>query len=227
MEIVDFISASISHLLFAIIIVDFIYKFRPQRPERTNVLTLPIPFEDFDGVQKTETHEFMLTKAELMELKFSVAGGIDKMLEQIVATEDTTRIVETFKLIVNKAYGVRSEDGRRFMKTPELLEEFTQSACYHQLLFNLMTDAEFAASFTQQILPKDLAEAAMAQAQQDVQLPERDATTEIGREGDTIVVKDPEPPMREYTQAELAKMSNQDMLKAMGQIRAGRATIRI
>ena len=54
-----------------------------------------------------------------------------------------------------KAYGKKSDDGRRFIKTPEISEEFAQTEAYSDLFMLLATNAEEAAKFVNGIVPQD------------------------------------------------------------------------
>lgn len=111
-------------------------------------------YTDFDGNERTETFYFNLTRAELTEMETGVSGGMTKMLERIISNQDVTKIVEIFKEVVLKAYGEKSPDGRRFMKSPEIVESFMQTEAYSDLFIELTTDATAAAAFINAIIPK-------------------------------------------------------------------------
>lgn len=121
------------------------------------MLKKTITYVDFDGVERTEDFYFNLTKAEIMEMNLSVYGGLDKMLERIVAAKDTPKIVSTFKDLVLRAYGVKSDDGKRFIKNDKLREEFAQTEAYSELFMELATDEDAAIKFVNGIVPKELA----------------------------------------------------------------------
>ena len=113
-------------------------------------------YTDYDGNQRTEDFFFNLTRAECMEMNFSETGGLEKMLRKIIAEQDTKRIVEVFKEIVLKAYGEKSPDGRRFIKTPEITEAFSQTEAYSDLFIELATNADSASAFINGIIPANL-----------------------------------------------------------------------
>lgn len=108
---------------------------------------------DFNGVERTEDHYFNLSKAELMEMELSTTGGLAEMINKIVAAQDAPAIVKIFKELVLKAYGQKSADGRRFIKSKELSDEFSQTEAYSQLFMELATDADAAAKFVNGIVP--------------------------------------------------------------------------
>lgn len=110
-------------------------------------------YTDFNGVERTEDHYFNLSKAELMEMELSTTGGLAEMINKIVAAQDAPAIVKMFKELVLKAYGQKSADGRRFIKSQELSDEFSQTEAYSQLFMELATDADAAAQFVNGIVP--------------------------------------------------------------------------
>lgn len=112
-----------------------------------------ISYVDFDGNERTEDFYFNLTKAELTEMEFGTDGGLTKTLLNIIATNDEKRLVEHFKKIIQKSYGVKSLDGRRFIKTPEVIDEFMQTEAYSIFFMELANDAEAATAFINGILP--------------------------------------------------------------------------
>lgn len=112
-----------------------------------------IKYTDYDGNEREEDFYFNLSKAEVVEMEMSTAGGMEKMIQNIIASQDSARIVEVFKEIVKKAYGVKSADGRRFIKGPEITDSFVQTEAYSDLFIHLASDADYAARFIRGILP--------------------------------------------------------------------------
>lgn len=112
-----------------------------------------IKFEDYNGVERTEDHWFNLSEAEIMEMELGTTGGFAEMIEKIIAAKDTPSIIKVFKDLILKAYGQKSSDGRRFVKSKELSEEFSQTEAYSVLFMKLATDAEAAARFVNGIIP--------------------------------------------------------------------------
>jgi hypothetical protein len=140
------------------------------------VLKREISYENFDGEQVTETIYFNISKPEIIELEVEYEGGFGKMMERIVEAEDAKQLIHEFKRIVLLAYGKKSEDGKRFIKSDELREEFSQSAAYNELFMELATDDKAAAAFIKGILPKDLADA-VEESSTETPLPPAPPTT--------------------------------------------------
>lgn len=118
------------------------------------MLKKTITFIDYDGNERTEDFWFNISKAELAELEMSVKGGLKKVLEKAVQDQDGPRIMRVFKEIVLKAYGVKSNDGRRFMKSEELTREFAETEAYVDLFMELATNEKAAAAFMEGVMPK-------------------------------------------------------------------------
>ncbi len=119
------------------------------------MLKKTVKYTDFDGNERTEDFYFNLTKAELMELELSVEGGLQKQIDKIIASQSVPEIVKIFKTLVLKAYGEKSDDGRRFMKTDEITQAFKETQAYSDIFMELSTDDKEAAAFIQGIIPDD------------------------------------------------------------------------
>lgn len=120
------------------------------------MLKRQVTYTDFNDEQQTEELSFHLSKAELIEMELSMEGGVQKHLETIIATDDGKAIMEAFKEIILRSYGVRSPDGKRFIKNDQIREEFLSSEAYSELFMSLVTDPAAAADFVNGILPNGL-----------------------------------------------------------------------
>ena len=120
------------------------------------MLKKTVTYVDYNGVERTEDFYFNLSKAEVAEMELSVEGGFSKMLEEIVKSNNNARILELFKEMVLKAYGEKSADGRRFVKSKELAEAFSQTEAYSEIFMELAMDEKAAAAFVNGIMPANL-----------------------------------------------------------------------
>lgn len=99
------------------------------------MLKQKVQYEDFDGATQVETLYFNLNRMELISLqsrygKEDMAAYIDKLVED----KDIEKVYEILNDIVLSAYGLRSEDGKRFIKNETIREEFKQSLAYEALI---------------------------------------------------------------------------------------------
>lgn len=118
------------------------------------MLKKTITYTDYDGIERTEDFFFNLSKAELAEMQLSSSGGMERVIQQIAATQDMKRLIELFKDIILRSYGEKSMDGRRFIKSKELSEAFSQTEAYSELFMQLATDTDMASAFINGIMPK-------------------------------------------------------------------------
>lgn len=110
-------------------------------------------FVDYNGNPRTEDHYFNLTQAEVTELELSVDGGLTAMINRVVQAQNGRQIIDTMKDIILKSYGVKSPDGRQFIKNQEVRDAFVQTEAYNQLFMELATDAKAAADFFAGVIP--------------------------------------------------------------------------
>ena len=115
-----------------------------------------ITYTDYNGVERTEDFYFNLTKAEIMEMEMSTTGGLAEMIQRIIAAQDAPAIIKIFKELVLKAYGEKSPDGKRFIKSDDIATGFAQTEAYSILFMKLATDADAAAKFVNGIVPADV-----------------------------------------------------------------------
>ena len=134
------------------------------------MLKKTITYIDFNGTERTEDHYFNLLKNEALDIAFDlpddVTASIDGDLDD-VTEKAASRLVDKLgnkgikgfiENLIRKSYGVKSEDGRRFIKKDELTEEFMQTPAYDVFIMELMTDDVAAANFVTGVLPADLAD---------------------------------------------------------------------
>lgn len=121
------------------------------------MLKKKITYVDYNGEERTEEFYFNLSKAEIMEMEMGTTGGLAESIKKIISTKDVPSIIKLFKDLVLKAYGEKSADGKRFIKSEALSTEFSQTEAYSILFMELATDADKAAEFVNGIIPSDLA----------------------------------------------------------------------
>jgi hypothetical protein len=173
------------------------------------VLKKTITYEDFNGETVSEDFFFHLSKAELVELEMSQDGGLSAALTRIVAAEDSKSIIAEFKKIILRAYGKRSDDGRRFIKNQELRDEFESTEAYSVLFMELVTNTDAAIEFINGVIPAGMAEEA-AQVASGEEKPPDPALTVV-----------PEIVTRE----QISKMSEEELRHLGARISSGEAKV--
>ncbi len=120
------------------------------------MLKREINFEDFNGNPSTEVFYFNISKPELIELEVEYDEGFGAMIQGVIDAKDHKTLIKRFKDIVLMAYGQKSVDGKRFIKSEQLREEFAQTAAYSALFMELATDDNAAVIFLKSVLPRDM-----------------------------------------------------------------------
>ena len=119
-----------------------------------------ITYIDFNDTERTEDFYFNLTRTELIRMEMSKNGSLTGLLTKIVKANDMPDIFEAMEMLILKAYGEKSTDGRFFNKSEEISNNFMNSPAYDKLFEKLTTDATYAYKFLMGLRPKDLAEQA-------------------------------------------------------------------
>lgn len=115
-----------------------------------------ITYTDYNGIHRTEDFYFNLSKAEIAEMELGTTGGLSATIQKIINTEDTPSLIRIFKDFILKAYGEKSADGKRFIKSEELSTAFSQTEAYSTMFMEFATNSESAAMFFNSLIPKDL-----------------------------------------------------------------------
>lgn len=135
------------------------------------MLKKTITYVGYDDQERTEDFYFNLTKAEIAEMELSTEGGLTQLLTRMAAAKDGRSMIKFFKEFILKTYGEKSPDGRRFIKSEELSQEFCQTEAYSQLFMELMTEKDAMAKFVRGVIPTDIAEVASQDTTQLVLAP--------------------------------------------------------
>lgn len=116
-------------------------------------------YTDYNNVVRTEEHYFHLTKSELVKMQMGTEGGYAELLQRAIDAKDVAVIISVLDELIDKSYGVKSLDGKRFEKSPELVRAFKETEAYDQMFMEMLSDADKAAEFVNGILPADMPKA--------------------------------------------------------------------
>lgn len=130
-----------------------------------------VTYFDFDNNERTETLYFNLTQTELVDMAMDLPDSVseqigpnpteadaDKLAMTMVDSLGKKGIVDFIKQLVLKAYGIKSEDGRRFIKSKEITEEFSQTLAYDAILMELLSNDTAASDFVNSVIPAKVIE---------------------------------------------------------------------
>lgn len=119
------------------------------------MITEKVSYTDYNGNKRVETCMFNLTKAELYKLDQEYPGGMVAVAEKAMEEQDTKAMLNMFSDVIARSYGVKSEDGSRFVKDQKKTDEFLSSEAYSELLVSVLSDAEKARKFTVGLMNAD------------------------------------------------------------------------
>lgn len=122
------------------------------------MLKKTIKFLDVDGNQLEEDFYFNISKAEFAEMEIGEAkhGGLSALIEKIVEEQDGKRIMELLNEIIKTAYGKKSSDGRKFIKSQEVWEDFYYTDAHSELLFEFYTNPDSLVDFLRGAAPTEI-----------------------------------------------------------------------
>jgi hypothetical protein len=127
------------------------------------MLKKTIQYTNYNDEEVSEDFYFNFTKLEAMEML--EVEDLEAKIDALTKSEDAREAYLFFKELILKSYGEKSLDGKRFIKSSELTEAFTQSPACDELIIELLQDAKQGALFIEGTLPAKLvAEAKAAQA---------------------------------------------------------------
>ena len=130
------------------------------------MLTKTITYNDYDNNERTETLYFNMNKMELTEFAADLPDDVFKNVSGVKSIQDVANVVNKMgsrgiikfiKELVLRSYGIKSEDGRRFIKSKELSEEFSQTIAYDMFMSELMSDDNAASNFVNGLIPASMA----------------------------------------------------------------------
>lgn len=124
------------------------------------MLKKTVTYTDYNGNVQTEDFYFNLTKVEILELEygFDEKNTFTEAIQSLISSNDMNSAISIVKKILLTSYGVKTLDGKRFVKNDEVRTEFEQNPAFEQLYWDLVTDADTLADFISGIIPSSIRE---------------------------------------------------------------------
>lgn len=117
------------------------------------MLKKTITYRDYNDVERTETFYFHFTEAEILDMEMSEEGSFTERVQRIIDAKDQAGLMKLIKKFVIDAYGVKSDDGKRFIKNEEVKAAFLESPAYSDIFMEMVTNDELAAEFVNGVIP--------------------------------------------------------------------------
>ena len=113
-----------------------------------------VVYENLDGKTESEVVYLNINMIELTELEFVAEKSISDILKEIGETPSMADALKTFKMFLRFAYGVKSPDSKKLLKSDSIWESFENSEPYSALLWEMLNDAPKAVDVIMGILPQ-------------------------------------------------------------------------
>ncbi len=120
-------------------------------------------YQDWNGQERTEDFFFNLTETECLDLQLTTEGGLAETIQKVINANEVGQMVAVFKELLLASYGEKSADGRRFIKTKEVREGFSQTTVFNKMYLELATDDKAAVAFIEGIMPAEMMAKAKAE----------------------------------------------------------------
>lgn len=115
-----------------------------------------ITYTDYNGQERTEDFYFNLSRSELIMLESTTPGGYAAMLQRIIDSKDQRQLMNEFTNLIKMSYGVKSDDGKHFIKNEEVVNDFLNSAAFDQMFLEFFTEENAASDFANGVLPNSM-----------------------------------------------------------------------
>lgn len=115
-----------------------------------------ITYTDYNGQERTEDFYFNLSRSELIMLESTTPGGYAAMLQRIIDSKDQRQLMNEFTNLIKMSYGVKSDDGKHFIKNDEVVNDFLNSAAFDQMFLEFFTEENAASDFANGVLPSNV-----------------------------------------------------------------------
>ena len=127
------------------------------------MLKKTVTYKTFDDKEVTDTFYFNITRNELVGIEVGessqqmlTAETFTDTIKKAMATNDSAKLMEIFRTVVDRAYGEKSDDGRHFRKSDEILNDFKSTMAYDEIIMELAFNEQAASAFIKGVLPKEL-----------------------------------------------------------------------
>ena len=124
------------------------------------MLKKTITYKNLFDNEVTKDFYFNLNTNELFKLEVEDRDGYESFITRMIAAENNREMLREFERLIRASYGVRSEDGDRFIKDAEgktdIVDSFVQRPAFEELFIMFITEENFASEFIAGVLPANL-----------------------------------------------------------------------
>lgn len=129
------------------------------------MLKKKITYTDYNGMERTDNFYFNMTEREIVMLLARL--GVDDLKEytdKLAQSGDTKAMFSFVDDIILSSVGAKSEDGKRFVKSQKIRDDFEQSEAYNVMFMDFLQNPKSATSFASAIVAKAKAKPSLVDA---------------------------------------------------------------
>ena len=102
-----------------------------------------VKYVDFNGTEREDDLYFHLSVPEAVRFTAKFGGrGFESYVKELSANQDEKAMIAFIEDLILSSYGTKTEDGKRFLKSPEIRHDFEYSQAYAELFEELLTNHE-------------------------------------------------------------------------------------
>ena len=113
-----------------------------------------VKYVDFEGMEREEDLYFNIDEAEIVDWVTQENGDIISIIIELTKATNPLQVIPKVKEFVLRAYGVKSKDGRSFIKSPEVVENFKYSKAFYEVYMEVASNDKALIEFIDGILPE-------------------------------------------------------------------------
>lgn len=116
-----------------------------------------VKYTDYNGNPQSKDLYFNINVSEGLELLKRYPGikkDYKKYIDSLVKNNDSAKMIEFIKDMMVTAYGVKSDDGQRFVKNAEIRNKFVESIAFAEMFEDIITNEKLASDFGQNVISK-------------------------------------------------------------------------
>lgn len=110
-----------------------------------------IKYTDFNGQEREEKFYFHLSKPEVIKLQAKFGMTLAEKAKEVTSKADLDDLLEFLEIIVLDSYGKKTEDGRSFIKSPEIRQSFEYSQAYADFFEEMLLTPNLAKEFGEKV----------------------------------------------------------------------------
>jgi hypothetical protein len=118
-----------------------------------------VKYKDYADIDQEEILRFNIDEDEMLDLIAEDVAFNPAFLSVVAADQDPQSMYRVIRKLILHSYGELSEDGKKFRKSPEIMNDFAHSAAYKALLhqfFGEDSDPKFTQEFILGIFPSKI-----------------------------------------------------------------------